>query len=275
MNQNIKVGVVGCAGYVGKAMVRFFSNKYEVCGVDASFEEEFLERAWENLNNTATLGVVCVPTESREDGSCDTTIVEEVVDKLETPLILIKSTVAPGTVDRLREKTGKRIVFSPEYCGESDYNPGHNFLNVVANEPFYIFGGEPEDRRAVLEIVQRIGGPTKKYMQCTAKEAETIKYFENTFLGVKVVLVYEFHQICKALGVDWNTVREGWLLDPRINPSHTSVFADNMYPYGGKCLPKDIKALAAAAREAGYEPGFIRDTILNNEVLGEKRGTNY
>lgn len=271
----IKIGVVGCDGYVGRAMVNFFMNKYNVAGVDNAMPaEHIIEAAWNNINENCLLGVVCVPTQSKEDGSCDTSIVEEVVAKLETPLILIKSTIAPGTVDRLQAMyPEKRIVFSPEYCGESDYNPGHNFLGNVANEPFYIFGGDRADTAAVLEIVQRIAGPTKKYMQCTAKEAELIKYFENTFLGVKVVLAYEFHQICRQFDVDWNTVREGWLLDPRINPSHTSVFADNVEPFGGKCLPKDIKALVAACREVGYEPGFVSSTLLNNELLGERRGS--
>jgi len=269
----MKIGIIGCDGFVGKAMVDFFVKGYSCAGVDAAWKEQKqIVDAWDNINKNCELGVVCVPTPMSYTAECDTSIVKEVVQRLETPLILIKSTVPPGTTDRLREETGKRIVFSPEFCGEPDYDPGHNFQNTVANEPFYIFGGDSQDTSKLVDIIQRIAGPTKKYFQCTAKEAETIKYFENTFLGVKVLLSYEFHQICNAIGVDWNTVRSGWLLDPRVNPSHTSVFHDQGAPFGGKCLPKDINALVKFSEKAGYLPEFIEELLKSNTRLGKLRG---
>lgn len=94
---------------------------------------------------------------------------------------------------------------------------------------------------------------------------------ENTALGCKVILTYEFHQLAKTFGADWNVVREGWLLDPRIGRSHTAVFHDQTTPYGGKCLPKDINGIVQAALAAGYTPEFLQEIIRSNTRLGEIR----
>lgn len=270
------VAIIGM-GYVGSAMWRYFSTKYDTVWYDSStpkgeYDASFyLKGLNSNELNDIDLAVICVPTPMKEDNRCNTGIVETVINKIDAKLFLIKSTIPPGTVDQLVKATGKNIVFSPEYCGEPDYNPGHNFQSTVANEPFYIFGGDKKDTARVVEFFSRISGPTKTYMQCTAKEAEMIKYMENTFLGNKVIFTYEMYQACQALGIDFHTVREGWLLDPRINKSHTAVFKDNKYPFGGKCLPKDINAIVQTLKDAGYDPDFFEEILKTNNRLGKLR----
>lgn len=148
------IGIVGL-GYVGKSMQQYFQKKYEVVGYDIADTDRHQEFRRITVRN-CDIGVVCVPTPMKADGSCDTSIVEEAVDWLENKIILIKSTVPPGTVDRLKEKTGKNIVFSPEYCGEGDYDPGHNWQSTVANEPFFIFGGDKKDTSALVDLFTRI-----------------------------------------------------------------------------------------------------------------------
>ena len=111
-----KVGIVGY-GYVGKAMTKFFENHYEVfvydpC-VEALEEGSKAKLVSKNTINTCDVGLVCVPTPPSKNGACDTQIVEDTIDWLETPVILIKSTVSIGTTDMLKKKTGKRIVFYP------------------------------------------------------------------------------------------------------------------------------------------------------------------
>jgi len=259
----MKVGIIGY-GYVGEAMERFFNKKYETWVFDGP-----KGLGLEADVNGCDLAIVCVPTPMAEDKSCDTSIVEQVVEWCDAPLILIKSTVAPGTTDRLKEKYGKRIVFSPEYCGEPDYDPGHNFATNAANEPFHIFGGAPEDTAAVVQAVSRIAGPTKTYMQVSAVEAEIIKYMENSFLGLKVVFTYEMQRICEAIGADFYKVREGWLLDPRVNKSHTMYFEDNETPFGGKCLPKDLNGIVRECEKRGYSPDLIKEALKSNERLSK------
>lgn len=263
----MKVAIVGY-GYVGKAMFEFFKSKY-----DTIFYDPYLsDSCTKDQVNERELAVICCPTNEREDGSCDTRIVEEVIDWIESELILIKSTVAVGTTKRLKEKTGKRIVFSPEYIGESDYcTDKYDFNKFVVRTPFFTFGGDKEDTQRMVEIATPIGGPMKRYVQTDSTSAEIAKYMENTFFATKLVFCYEFAEIARANGCDFNEVRELWLLDPRINRSHTSVFATNTEPYSGKCLPKDTKAIVTDSDGKGYSANLLKEVIASNRRIGEQR----
>jgi UDP-glucose 6-dehydrogenase len=115
-----------------------------------------------------------------------------------------------------------------------------------------------------LDRLVALLGPARTYFQCTAIEAEVIKYMENAFLATKVAFVNEFYEICRAVGAEWHTVREGWLLDPRIGRSHSAVFVDRR-GFGAKCLPKDLRAIVAASTSAGYRPELLAEVLESNE----------
>jgi UDPglucose 6-dehydrogenase len=211
------------------------------------------------------LGIVCVPSPMAPDGSCQTDIVESAVRALDTDLILVKSTVAPGTCERLRAETGKRIVFSPEYMGESKYWTPAQFpqpTNPVGHG-FVILGGEPEDCSAVADIMLPRLGPATRFRFMPSKEAELVKYAENAFFAVKVTFANELRRICEASGANYHMVREGWIDDPRVGPMHTAAFADAP-GYGGKCYPKDVAALAAYCRGIGMDPVLLDATMRVN-----------
>jgi nucleotide sugar dehydrogenase len=285
MKNKKKIGIVGY-GYVGQAMSRFFQKHYDLRIHDpAYFEAKRLppdpnkgstrgnESTQEEINE-CDVAVVCVPTPSKEDGRCDTSIVEAVVEWLNTPLIIIKSTVEPGTTERLRQKTGKNIVFSPEYCGESSYWTPYSFHTDVKETPFFIFGGEPQDTSKCVDLYLPITGPTKVYRQTSSLEAELAKYIENSFYAMKVTFCYDMANLVEKVGGNWNECRELWLLDPRLNPMHTAVFAENDTAYSGKCFPKDINALANYALAHGYVAKMLWATIKSNEFIGEYRRLN-
>ncbi|HCV00233.1 MAG TPA: UDP-glucose 6-dehydrogenase, partial [Dehalococcoidia bacterium] len=78
---------------------------------------------------------------------------------------------------------------------------------------------------------------------------EVVKYMENAFLATKVAFCNEFFELCETVGVDYERVRQLWLEDDRINPSHTVVTEER--GYGGQCLPKDTAAISASARALG------------------------
>jgi UDPglucose 6-dehydrogenase len=108
-------------------------------------------------------------------------------------------------------------------------------------------------------------GPNKTYFQCDALDAELIKYTDNAYLAVKVTFVNEMRNMADAIGADWHTVREGWLLDPRIERAHTAAFQDSP-GFAGKCLPKDLAALIATACNHGHDPAFLRQVEASNDV---------
>ena len=261
----MNIAIVGY-GYVGKAMYQYFKNHYNTIFYDPYIEGSCTK---EEVNK-CDLAVVCVFTPTSENGRCDTSIVEEVIDWIDSPLILIKSTVSIGTTKRLKDKTGKRICFSPEYIGESTYDTGFfNFNKDMKNHSFYIFGGDKKDTAKLVNIFQVVSGPTKTYKQTDETSAEIAKYMENAFFSTKVIFCHEFNQICNYWGVDYNEVRECWLLDPRIGTSHTCVFKNKDWPFDGKCLPKDLAAIIYSAKEQGYQPNFLEEVKNSNTRIKE------
>lgn len=277
------IGIVGF-GYVGKAFAKQFDDQVGRYN-DIKIYDPFLKRAEiqptlpENQQfyefdttgyiaiNSCDVGVVCVPTPSTfEDGSCDTSIVEEVVSWLDTPVILIKSTIKPGTIDKLKEKyPNKKIVFSPEYVGEGRYfvTPRMDFQTDMKKCPFFIAGGEPDAVAMVFDALVPLLGPEKTYYQCSGLEAELIKYMENTYFGVKITFAQEMYEIVKAHGADWYKVWQGWALDPRVDIMHTAVFPDAR-GFSGKCLPKDLNALVKSSIDHGYNPKFLIEMLKSN-----------
>ena len=195
-----KIAIIGF-GYVGKAAYNMVKDHYETIIFDpypASIGELPIVQIWpENNFADCELAIICVPTSMDEQTKkCDTSIVEGSVKKLEAKLILIKSTVTPGTVDKLKKETAKRIIFSPEYIGESTYEHPYDFQTNMAKTPFLILGGDKQDTSAVLDLLVPILGPKKTYYQVSAKEAEVIKYMENSYFGVKIIFANEMSRIC-------------------------------------------------------------------------------
>lgn len=239
-------------------MYELFENHASIVTYDLRHDKNYPAKDLASCD----FGVVCVDTPQAHDGSCDASHVAEAITKLPVESILLKSTVPPGTTDMLVERTGKSICYSPEYVGETDYyNPF--WSDGIRGIPFVVLGGEPTVRHRFIDILMPILGATKVYFQCTAGEAEVIKYMENAFLAMKVTFITEFCRICQALGVDWHTVREGWLLDPRVNASHTAVFPRSP-GFSGKCLPKDLSAIIHTSTSAGYVPELLLEVLKSN-----------
>lgn len=274
-----KIVVIGAAGYVGKAHTKFFCNHYQTFGYDVNHFDNLLGKlkvieTKEDINK-CDVAVLCLPTAELENGRCDVSLVEEVVSWVETPLIIIKSTVEPGTTDRLKEKYKKRIVMSPEYVGMSSYASPYSWDTEVKDTPWFTFGGDEKDTQEAVEIYMPICGPSKQYIQTSAKNAEYAKYMENTFYAMKVTFCYEMEQMFRKEGLDYNKIREVWLADPRISKYHTSVFTTNERPYGGRCYPKDLAALIAYSKDVlGYEPRLLEEVSKSNERIGKIRKKN-
>ena len=271
----MKIGVIGY-GYVGKAMASFYSSRYDIHVFDKHLQIDgdqidgftFYSDEKEFVKNI-DVGVVCVPTPRGDDGSCDTSIVESVLDWLVADLIIIKSTVPIGFTDSMKQKLNKNIVFSPEYCGESKYWTPYEFHTQVVETPFFVFGGDPKDTSMAVDLYLPIAGPVKRYIQTKAKTAEMAKYMENTFYATKITFCNEMYDICESMGIDWNESREIWLADPRINPMHTAVFKKDR-GFGGKCLPKDLSAMISISEKNNTESFLLKAVQKSNENLRKK-----
>jgi UDP-glucose 6-dehydrogenase len=253
--QQTKVTIIGATGWVGKAVNSLFPNAYLYTDRIGTKEEA----------NKGEVAFICVPTPYTIDsngleGRLDISIVEECVSWCTCPLIVIRSTVNPGTCDYFYQKYPKHIVFQPEYLGET---PQHPLLDQKTS-PFLIIGGEPEDRRKLIDLYTTVYNANIKIRQVTALEAEIIKLSENRAIGFKVAECQEFYDVCEKAGVDYYTIRDAvYGDDPRFNLWWTFIM--DKRGFNSKCVPKDIYAWAAWAESLGYKPEITRAILERNK----------
>lgn len=214
-----KVGIVGL-GWVGKAMLSVFPRAV-CCDMGDPIPD-------------CDVAFVCVPTPLK-DGKLDTSIVESVVSECKSPLIVIRSTVAVGTCERL-DRLGKNIVYQPEYLGETVAHP----LLQESERKFLIIGGRPENRRKLIELYHRVYNANIKIRQVSLTEAEVIKLSENRAIAFKIAQCQELYDACQKNGVDYYTIRDAvYGDDPRFNLWFTFVYPEKR-GFQSKCLPKDV-----------------------------------
>lgn len=283
-----KVGIVGY-GYVGKGMHRLFKDAvwaiydpYIMTGKRLDLAHISQEHNV-NLNSKGyfkdmDLIVVSVPTNQSEDWSADTSVLEESIHWIreisQNIPILIKSTTPPTKLKDLYEKYG-HIVFSPEYMGESKYfTPEWKYPHPqnMASHTWQTFGGDLEDTSFCIDVFKRRMSVDTQYWQTDIMTAGLAKYIENSFFAMKVTFVNEWCDMAEELGVNWNELRELWLCDPRINRNHTLVFPKDR-GYGGKCFPKDTRAIIKEVRDLGYEPELMVSMDKVNERMRSEKET--
>jgi UDPglucose 6-dehydrogenase len=265
-----KIGIVG-HGYVGKIMEKLFKDHFPVEIHDPKYN---ITDSKAKVNE-CDLAIICVPTPMKESGDVDLSHVLEVFTWLKTPLILIKSTVLPGTTEILSNMCRTKYAFSPEYVGEGKYvtqwwkDKGYPHPTDVKFHDFQIFGGDRDVTSRIIEFFKVVLGPEHKYIQTDSKTAELVKYMQNSWGSMKVTFCNEFAKIAETLGVDYNELRELWLLDGRTERMHTLVYKDNG-GFGGKCLPKDVNGIVTHCIHKGYTPELLQQVLKSNEVFSDK-----
>lgn len=246
-----KVAIIG-HGWVGKAMHQLFPDAY-------IYDTEMI--CHKECVNACDIAFICVPTPCIEEGKLDTSIVEDCVAWCRCPLIVIRSTVNPGTYQYLKARYNVRLLIQPEYLGET---PNHPMLNPRERN-FLIIGGVPEDRRKLIDLYTTVYNANVSIRQVTPLEAEIIKLSENRAIAFKVAQCQELFDICERAGVDYYTIRDAvYGEDPRFTLWWTFVFVENR-GMNSKCLPKDVYAWCAWAESLGYSPDITRAILERNK----------
>jgi len=251
------IAIVG-VGHVGRGMASLFPSAI----LYDRYQSEYSGTKKEV--NRSDIAIVCVPTPAETDGSANLDMVTEVTDWLETPRIVLRSTVPPGTTESLRQRAERPVVFWPEYSGEWTHMVP--WEHSVRGWPFVLLGGRPDDTRPLIPWLASVLGPDRTYRQADARTVELCKYMENCWLAGQVLFANEFARIAEVMEIDYWELREMWALDPRVSRHHTAVFSDSP-GFGGNCLPKDVSAIVAASSSAGYEPQLLRAFVEFNRVL--------
>lgn len=256
----MKIGIIG-QGFVGNAIYQKFKNYFDILTYD--LDESKCNSTFFDIANCNVV-FICLPTPMKKNGECDTSIVEntikELSDYISVDTIVIKSTIIPGTTQRLNDKYSDiDIVFNPEFLTE------RNAIDDFNNQNRIILGGPRSATTKLKQIYSKVF-PKAHIIKTGPTYAELVKYFTNCFLATKVAFANEMYQLATALNVDYDKVVEYATLDPRLGQSHWAVPGpDGDFGFGGHCFPKDLSAILRLAE----------DLNTTDNVLSAVEQTNY
>jgi nucleotide sugar dehydrogenase len=267
-----KIGIVG-NGFVGSSVAFGFSPQ---TGCEASVkiydkDESKSTHSLSDVINTSDYVFLSVPTPSNQDGSISLDIIYDIFEEIHNiieytklgesqPIILLRSTVTPGTTRKIHEKyPAMRIVFNPEFLTERSAK--FDFIN----QSRFIVGGGGSDTDSVEKLFRWRFGETTPMIKTNYETAELIKYMNNCFFATKVSFLNEMYQVAKKCGVDWDMAIEGFVRDGRIGHSHMSVPGpDGKLGFGGSCFPKDIQAMITYAETLGVDANVLKGVWETN-----------
>jgi len=310
----MKVGIIGL-GFVGLSLASVLGSKnYSTLGFDSDkkklfnikngkppFYEPQLE---ETLNLALKKGLeitdsvlaivencqiifVTVGTPQSDDGSINLSMIKSVVGEIgkylrntkNKPIIVIKSTVVPGTaldvllpilIRKSRKKIGKNfgLITNPEFLRESVA------INDTINPHTIVLGGAKDRFMSTLRGFYKNLHKNIPIIITNNQTAEMIKYTNNSFLATKISFINQISNICQLIpGANVEEVAKTIGLDPRIG----HLFLNAGPGYGGSCLPKDIAAMINFSKRLGMVPILldavkeVNDYQLKHVILTIKR----
>lgn len=226
----------------------------------------------------ARLIFVTVGTPPRRDGSIDLSQVTNACEMIGRqlslttgrPLIVIKSTVTPGTTATiakplLERESGKKcgvdfgLASNPEFLRE-----GSAVQDTLHPDRIILGPVDEASGRALRTFYKRFYGPNLcPIVETSPENAELIKYASNTFLATRISFVNFIARICETLpGADVNEVVRGMSLDPRIGRKYLQAGPG----FGGACFPKDLRALDAFALQRGLDASILGSVQQINDT---------
>ena len=272
----MNIGIIG-QGFVGSAIREGLKNFHEISTYD--IDEAKCNQTLEFVCLNSKITFVCLPTPMRKDGSCDTRILENAIADIDQtcdingrkddrPILVIKSTIPPGTTERIASLYKNRenypdiaICFSPEFLTEA------NSFEDFKNQSRIIIGG-PRPATSIIKQMFRKAFPTIPIVKTGTKTAEMVKYFTNCFLATKVTFANQMYQICLDSNIDYDKVCEYMLHDTRIGKSHLSVPGpDGDLGFGGHCFPKDLAAMIAFGSASDGDTSFLKSVQEFNDKV--------
>ena len=273
-----RIGIVG-RGFVGSAVQFGFSPnvgcdaEVRVYDVDPNKSTHTLE---ETVNESDFV-FLSVPTPSNRDGSINIKILDDALNNINEVskcrnVILVRSTVTPGTTQKLQMKyIDLNLLFNPEYLTERSAK--FDFIN---QSRFIIGSGEATISKMYSENLADLFrdrfGESASILETNYETAEMIKYMNNCFFVTKVSFMNEMYKVAEKSNVDWKQAVSGFVTDGRIGHTHLDVPGpDGKFGFGGSCFPKDIRAMIKHADGIGVDVNVLKAAWKTNlQVRPEK-----
>ena len=260
----LKIGVVG-AGFVGGSVINGFDVESVIqLVVDPEYNDNTINNL---IEFDPSLTFVCVPTPETKKGDVDVTIARQVLSELSDKeykgIVVIKSTITPKHLTKMKKDYKLNLVYNPEFLTEA--NAHADFINPNMQ----VLGGKWRDCDKVEKAYARHSKvktvPTYKVDLITAS---LIKYTINSWLATKVTFFNELYELHKASGSHstWEQFTEILQTDPRMGNSHMKVPGpDGKFGFGGHCFPKDTKALLYFAERLDIDLEVLETAVQKNK----------
>lgn len=252
----IKIGIIGY-GFVGQAV----ANGFQVAskGKDTIIWYDKYKNGF-SLEDTVSKSefiFVCLPTPMKADESgIDLSIFEDMIPQIAKytdstdKIVVIKSTVIPGATAKFEKKfPNTHFCFNPEFLTEA------NYLEDYLNAERTVIGANNDLtlRRVAVIFKQRF--PETQIFLTDPTTAETVKYFANAFLSLKVTFANYFYDYCQKLGIKYEEVKKMAAADHRVGDYHLEVTTQK--GFGGKCFPKDLVAIMGEFKKLGVDYSLL------------------
>jgi UDPglucose 6-dehydrogenase len=232
MEKQQKIGIIGL-GILGKTLFDWLEKrKIEVYGYDKFKNFGSLEEV-----DKAKIIFLCLPTPYDPKTGYDLSALEENIKYFKKPKIfVIKSTVLPGTTEYFQKKYKiHKFLHNPEFLREK--SPYEDFIKP----DIQLIGYTKESKNLAKEILKLL--PQAPYTKIVdSKISELSKLSINDFLSLKVIFANQIYDLCQKLKINYDNLREILENEPRLGKTHFKVFYEGYRGFGGKCLPKELKA---------------------------------
>ncbi len=222
------------------------------------------------------IAIVCVGTPSGVDGAHNMSYIVQVTraiaasikpDRTKPLTVVYRSTMRPGTTEQMilpifRSLLGEasdrliELVYNPEFLREA------TAIEDYFNPPKIVLGtidGVPSEKMVALH--EGIEAPI---FHVGIREAEITKFVDNTWHAVKVAFANEVGRVCQNIGISARQVHQIFVSDTKLNIS--PYYTRPGGPFGGSCLPKDVRALQHIAADTGSQTHLFDSLLRSNDA---------
>lgn len=231
-------------------------------------------QAAEAIENSE-LSFVCVGTPSQINGNLDLAHVRHVCeqigrslkDKRQWHTVVIRSTILPGSMRKiiipmLEESSGKKAGIDFGVCNNPEFLREGSAVKDFRCPPKTVVG--ELDRNSGDPLAVLYGNLDVPMIRTDLETAEMIKYIDNSWHALKIGYANEIGRLCKSFSVDAHKAMEIFLKDTKLNISPAYLLPG--FAFGGSCLPKDLRALAYAAKLHDLELPILKSILPSNEL---------
>ncbi|MBI3103763.1 hypothetical protein HYZ05_02380 [Candidatus Daviesbacteria bacterium] len=262
----IQLGIIGY-GFVGQAVANGFRETSFGKDTILWYDKYKDGNSLEDTVKSSEFIFVCLPTPMKQDETgIELSIFEEMIPQIAKysdntdKVVVIKSTVTPGTTVKFEKKFPKtHFCFNPEFLTEA------NFLDDFINAERTVIGANNDLilRRVAVIFKQRF--PKTQIFLTDPTTAETVKYFANAFLSMKVTFANFFYDYCQQLGIKYEEVKKMAASDHRIGDYHLEITTNR--GFGGKCFPKDLVAIMGEFKKLGVDNSLLETIWEYNKKI--------